>query len=93
MLLTKDIDDPTLYPVDGDAQVKAAIVAYGDAQKCGKDVVASRLSAAAFTVPGVGDVTDIDIGLAPAPASGATLVITKRQLAVFDTSRITVIAS
>lgn len=87
------IKDPDEYPADGDAQVKAAIVAYGDAQLCGKDVVASRISAAVFGIAGVLDVTDIDIGTAPSPTLGTTITITSRQLATFDTSRITVATS
>lgn len=87
------IKDPAEYPADGDAQIKAAIVAYGDAIAVGKDVVASRISAACFGVAGVLDVTDIDIGTSAAPTLGTTITITARQLAVFDTSRITVATS
>jgi uncharacterized phage protein gp47/JayE len=94
--LTKIVNDPAnseTYPADGDAQVKAAIVAYGEAQKAGKNVVSSRLIAACFGVSGVLDVTVCDIGLASDPSSSATLSISTRQLAVFDTSRITVVSS
>jgi uncharacterized phage protein gp47/JayE len=87
------IKDPDTYPVDGDTQVKAAVVAYGDLQDVGRDVVASRISAAVFDVTGVLDVTNIDIDTAPAPPTGVTIVITSRQLAVHDTSRITVATS
>ena len=87
------VKDPNEYPADGDDQVKAAIVAYGDAQATGKDVVASRISAAVFGVDGVLDVTDIDIGTAPSPPNGNTIAISTRQLAVYDTSRITVATS
>lgn len=87
------IKDPDTYPLDGDDQVKAAIVAYGDSIAAGKDVVASRISAAVFGVTGVLDVTDIDIGTAPSPGAGTTIEVSLRQLALFDTSRITVATS
>lgn len=94
--LTKIANDPadtTTYPSDGDNQVKLAIVAYGQAQKAGKDAVSSRLIAATFGVAGVLDVTHCYIGTAPSPVSSGTVAITTRQLAVFDTSRITVTSS
>ncbi len=87
------VKDPLEYPADGDDQVRLAIVAYGDAQQTGKNVVASAMSAQAFKIDGVLDVTDIDIGTAPSPPNGTTIQISTRQLAVYDTSRITVAAS
>lgn len=87
------IKDPLTYPVDGDAQIEAAIVAWGDVQATGKDVVAAALVAQAFTVVGVLDVPTCFIGNAPAPGIGLTLGISLRQRAVYDTSRITVTAS
>lgn len=83
--------DPAKYPLDGDAKVKEALIEFGDAQALGKDVVASALSGAIFkAVPGVLDVTTVFIGTAPAPVSSATIPLTIRQRADYDTSRITV---
>jgi len=83
--------DADLYPADGDAQIEAAIVAWGDAQSCGKDAVAAAIRAQAFSVPGVLDITDFDVDDVTPPVGGDTTVaITTRQLAVYDTSRITV---
>lgn len=87
------IKDAVLYPADGDAQVKSAIVAFGDAQDTGKDAVASRIVAAAFTIPGVLDVSACLIDDAPAPATSVTIPIATRQLATYDTSRIAVASS
>lgn len=88
--LTKDPDN---YPSDGDDQVKLAIVEYGDAQNTGKDVVASALIGAIFAaVPGILDVTLLQIDDAAAPSTSTTIPISLRQLAVFDTSRITVVS-
>jgi uncharacterized phage protein gp47/JayE len=85
--------DAELYPSDGDDQVKAAIVAYGDAQAVGRDVVSSAQKAACFGVPGVIDVSLAYIGLSASPSSETTVPISSRELAVYDTSRITVSSS
>jgi uncharacterized phage protein gp47/JayE len=85
--VTKDPDD---FPSDGEDQIKAALVEYGDSLEIGHNVVSSRLKAAIFDVDGVTDVTSCYIGLAPAPAVETTISITSRQRAAFDTSRITV---
>jgi uncharacterized phage protein gp47/JayE len=83
------------YPITygGDDAVKAAIAAWGDAQKTGKNVVASGISAQAFSVAGVLDVTSVKIDDAPVPTVSTTIPISKRQLAVYDTSRIEVNAT
>ncbi len=79
------------YPSDGDAQTKASIVAYGDEQESGVDVVASRLFSEIFKTAGVKDVTQVLISVHPTnpPVSSTTITIAPRELAVFDTSRIT----
>lgn len=88
--LTKN---PAEYPIDGDDQVKLAIVAWGDAQRTGRDVVASAISAQAFKVPGVLDVTELLADDVDPPVSSSTISLTVRQRAVYDTSRITVVAT
>lgn len=80
------------YPSDGDAQVKAALVEYGDALAHGYDVYAAQLYSKIFEVAGVLNVTGLLVGTAPSPVS-SSVSITSRQLAVFDTSRITVATS
>ena len=87
--LTRD----SLYPVDGNTQVISAITAFGAIQSTGKDAVASSIGAQAFKVAGVLDVPPPKIGTAPSPTLNTTIPITSRQLAVFDSSRITVITS
>lgn len=79
------------YPEDGDAQVEAAIVAWGDALATGRDVKASAVVAQCFKIAGVLDVT-VAVGTTVTPVD-PSVTITSRQLAVFDTSRITVVAS
>lgn len=86
--------DASRYPIDGDAQVQAAIVAFGDTRALGQDVVASAIAAAIFAaVPGVLDVSEVKIGTAPAPSSSATIVLSIRQRAAFDTSRVLVVST
>lgn len=69
--------DPLAYPADGDTEVLNAILAYGNAQTTGKDVVRSAVAAQAFQVPGVLDVpelliyTDVISGLTDWVASTA----------------------
>ncbi len=87
--VTVDEDE---YPADGDDLIADAIVAWGDEQLTGKDAVASAITAQAFSVDGVLDVTSVKIGLAPTPTLSVTIPISLRQLAVFDTSRISVVS-
>lgn len=84
----------SVYPLDGDTQVAAAIVAFGDTRALGQDVVSSAIAAAIFAaVPGVLDVSEVKIGTAPAPSSSATLVMSIRQRSDFDTSRCVVVST
>jgi hypothetical protein len=87
------ITDAAYYPIDGDDLVAQAIVDWGDLQVEGKNAVASRIGAQAFTVPGVIDVVTCFIDDAPAPAAETTVAISLRQIATYDTSRITVNSS
>lgn len=92
-IIANIIKDPLLYPANGDDQLVDAILAVGNAYACGKNVVSSQMKAACFRVAGVLDVTSCYIGLSPSPASETTVSISLRQLAVFDTLRITVNSS
>lgn len=78
------------FPADGADQIKAALVALGDSYPIGLDVYANRLRVPVFAIPGVLNVTGMKIGTAPAPATETTITAASRELAVFDTSRITV---
>ena len=81
--------DLLTWPVDGAAQVKAALVAWGNAQKAGKDAVSAGCMARAFSIAGVLDGVAL-IGGAPAPTLTTTIPISIRQIATWDTGRITV---
>lgn len=76
----------------GDVEVEAAIVEWGAAQPSGKNVVASAVGAQAW-VDGVLDVSNVKIGLVNPPVASATIVVTKRQLATFDTGRVSLITT
>lgn len=91
--IAHDDADPESYPTDGDDEVKAVIVAYGDGRPTGWDVRSSKVAAQANGVAGVLEVTACYIGTAPAPVAPTTIAISTRQRAVFDTSRITVTSS
>lgn len=81
--------DAAEFPSDGVAQIKAAIVAFGDAQACGKDAVNSSVAAQAFRVAGVLDVQNCKVG-GVSPPVAVRVVVGLRSLCVFDTSRITI---
>lgn len=81
--------DPLTFPADGEDAIKTAIVAWGDAQATGKNVVASRLAAAAFIDESILDVAAL-IGTAPAPGTDVTIQVGTRELMALDTSRISI---
>jgi hypothetical protein len=76
------------YPIDGDAQVKAAIVAKGATLKAGGDVIALVFKALPLGVAGVSDVTALTLGFAPAPVSSANLAVAVRERATFSSLNI-----
>lgn len=81
--------DARRYPADGDAQVADALAAAGDALRVGYDVFNGTFVAAAMKIPGVLNFTTCFVGTAPSPVA-ATVVISPRQRAAFDTSRVAV---
>jgi uncharacterized phage protein gp47/JayE len=85
-----DADNPNSYPADGDAEVAIAVATSANAGGNGRNAVASALVAPAFAVVGVVDVTQVLIGIAPSPSSSATITISKRERAVYDSSRVAV---
>lgn len=90
--LTYALDTDDAPPYVGDPAFKEAI-----AELCNDeydapdlDVIAAKVKAFAFQVSGVTDVTDFRLGLSPAPSGTTNLAMGPRDLARFDTSRITV---
>lgn len=85
-----DPNESDVYPADGDDLVKAAILAFAEtAQTVGRDVITTRYFTPCNEVPGVDGIV-IRVGTAPDPATSDNVTITARQVAVFDTARITV---
>lgn len=84
--LTTDGD----YPLDGDAQIVAAILAYGAARSVGDDVIVfPYLSGALASIPGITDY-DLLVGLSDPPTLSNNIIIAKNARAVFDAARIVV---
>ncbi len=79
------------FPSDGSTQIKQAIVDWGDDQATGRNAVSSRVAAQAMTIEGVLEVPTLPlIGTVNPPTVSTTIAISSRQLATYDTSRITV---
>jgi len=85
-----EIDIEVTDEYEGDAAVKAALVAEGSTLGIGNDVILEAIKAAAFEVGGVFDVTDFKIDTVFPPVGTSNIPIAVRQLARFDTSRVTV---
>ena len=89
-----EITVDSTYPADGDTQLKNLVVAEtnvgGDVEMLpGTDVIQSRIQALAFEIQGVVD-AEVYIDTSPSPAATANIAINIREIADFDTSRITV---
>lgn len=87
--------DPATYiPSVADATVEEAIIEFVNSDiKQGSEVRASRFIPAVFSIPGVLEVSMPLIGLSPSPTLSDTLEFDVREIPVFDTSRITVVAT
>ena len=86
-----DLATDTTFPIDGAAQVKAAVVAKGAGKLFqGVSVIAEVYKSAALNIQGVVDVTALRLGFAAAPVGLVNLAVTSRNIAVLDTTRILV---
>lgn len=91
MTVTVDADT---FPDDGETEIKDAIVKWGNAQKTGKNAVSRAIGAQAITqVSGVLDTPSVLISIAPSPTVDTTIQISRRQQAVYDTSRIAIVTT
>lgn len=88
--LELDLTVDANYPIDGDAQVTDAVLAYGVGLEIGDDVIVFPTLVASFAhVPGITDVV-VRIDDAPAPTTDDNVIIADNDLALFDSSRITI---
>lgn len=75
---------------NGSTLAKNTLVAAADEiHGVGDDVSRFRVLSALFGVAGLIDVTSFTLGFAPAPVGTTNLVIGRREIAAFDTSRVT----
>jgi uncharacterized phage protein gp47/JayE len=81
------------YPLDGDAQVKAAVVNFAEGRfgVAGKDVILSALESPVWSVDGIYDVTQIRASIDPAALGTSNISVDARELPAFDTSRVTLV--
>lgn len=78
------------YPSDGDAQVEAAMVAFGLTLGVGDDVIVyPQLIAAINPIPGITGIT-VDIDTSPSPSGDANIAIAVTEIAIFDAANINV---
>lgn len=81
------------YPVDGDAQIRSALVAFVNRPKgIGRTVVLTTLYNQIYSVAGVVDVPNITIGSSFGSQLAANLDPSNKSIIIADTSRITVIS-
>lgn len=83
--------DPALWPLDGPDRVRAAIVGDAPYYVLGMDVRSWRIGAVLDVVPGILQVTQVRLGLAPVPVGTSTIPVGLREIARFDASRIVTI--
>jgi hypothetical protein len=87
--LTLTTDDD--YPSNGDDQVKAALVAFGDTLEIGEDVIALQFRSVPLDVAGVVDVTVFKIDTVDPPVGTTNITINARSLATFDSADIDIV--
>lgn len=91
----RDKYDEETYPVDGDNQIKEAIVAWSETEySMSTDVIYQRISIPIYEVPGISTI-EIEVAATDAPEDtptydSANISILGRELATFATDRITV---
>jgi uncharacterized phage protein gp47/JayE len=79
------------YPSDGDAQIKAALVAWAQNLSVGEDVIWSALYPIVFGISGVTDVTTLEILDSDPPTGGTSnIAIGARELATLASGDIDV---
>lgn len=85
-----DLSTDANYPADGDDQVKAAIVAFGNALGIGADVIViPKLLCSIDSIPGITD-AEIRVGIAANPTDSNNIAIDPAQISQWDTSRVAV---
>jgi uncharacterized phage protein gp47/JayE len=85
--------DAETFPVDGDDQVMEAILAYAEELGVGDDIIvhgsSPSLASSMIDVPGIVDM-EIRVGTTVSPTTDSNVEMEPREIAAFDSSRITV---
>lgn len=85
-----DITVDGSFPGTGEADIKAAVVAYGETTfKISDDVIMSEFYTPINTVPGITSI-DLFIGLGASPAGTANITIDPDEVSRYDTTRVEV---
>lgn len=85
-----DLSVDANYPGDGDAQVQAAIVAFGNSLGIGQDVIVfPKLICSIDSIPGITDV-EIRIGTAINPTLSDNIPVDAAEISEWDSSRVAV---
>lgn len=84
------------YPTDGDDQVAAAVLAFGDTHEVGNDVIPQRFFGSIYEIPGIENVvveiaTSATAGGPPGAYQTTKLSVSNTEVAVFDSARITIV--
>jgi len=87
--LTLTID--STYPVDGDALVKAALVAYAATLTIGVDAIILQFKAIPLTITGVVDVPTFYMDIVPDPTGTANISIGVREIVSLSTGKIVIV--
>ena len=91
-LIANITKDSSLYPADGDDQVSAAFLAFGNELTVGEDVIvygSDPLICAVKDIPGILDI-ELLIGTSASPTTDDNIVIADDEISSWDSSRITV---
>lgn len=85
-----DLSVDAEYPLSGDAAVIQALVDSGNSLGIGTNVIViPKLIASIASIPGIQDAV-LKVGLAPSPTLSDNIVVAPNQIAIFDTSRVSV---
>lgn len=84
-----DISQGDVYPIDGDTQIENEILAYTSTLNISDDVIVNKLYTPINNVSGVIGV-EIFIGTSPSPTTSTNIPIDVFEIAIFDSSRITI---
>jgi hypothetical protein len=85
--------DSSIYPADGDDQVKAALAAKGAELQVGEDIVALQFKCVPLEITGVVDVTAFTIDVVTPPVNTGNIVIAFNELGSVDTADVNVTSS